>query len=475
MENSSRTLLVRHLPTSLSFEEKEDFLRHFGAVEVTVMETRGRMRNCAFATFGTNSTAEKAMSRLHQLKILGSQLVIEFANAGHIKLQTQEQAKHGWNYKNKHDKDKVSLQADNESCNSQCTLPLTDALAPQHGLTYPRTRSLRYAYPPPTIDTLVNISHALACVTGFYEQVLHLMNKMNLPPPFGPATLLPPNLANSEPSLQLSPPVSPARKYDVESDESEMETDEEFKSQPVPSIVIPNTKHRKRRPVPAVFTLTDKQPPQIKRRKLSVGTDKVFERPTETRKASLHLLIGATLEYAQKLDQNPEQTPDEIAGTVGFGKIVPPPCISKEQTADEDKHFGGGVVTEIELKENRLSENELKMHSAFKNYSPGQPASRLYVKNLSRKTTERDLSRVFGRYINQHSDEDMLWFNIQVMTEGRMKGQAFVGLPSEAVATRALTETNGFMIHGRPMCVQFARSAKAKQKDSQSAKGQRSD
>ena len=32
---------------------------------------------------------------------------------------------------------------------------------------------------------------------------------------------------------------------------------------------------------------------------------------------------------------------------------------------------------------------ELKMHSAFKNYSPGQPASRLYVKNLSRKTTER--------------------------------------------------------------------------------------
>ena len=42
---------------------------------------------------------------------------------------------------------------------------------------------------------------------------------------------------------------------------------------------------------------------------------------------------------------------------MGFGKIVPPPCISKEQTADEDKHFGGGVVTEIELKENRLSEN----------------------------------------------------------------------------------------------------------------------
>lgn len=106
----------------------------------------------------------------------------------------------GWNYKNKHDKDKVSLQADNESCNSQCTLPLTDALAPQHGydtfmcaiftmmgmllfvfrLTYPRTRSLRYAYPPPTIDTLVNISHALACVTGFYEQVHEYTAEINI-------------------------------------------------------------------------------------------------------------------------------------------------------------------------------------------------------------------------------------------------------------------------------------------------------
>ena len=34
-----------------------------------------------------------------------------------------------------------------------------------------------------------------------------------------------------------------------------------------------------------------------------------------------------------------------------------------------------------------------------------------------------------------------------------MKGQAFIGLPSEEAAMRALEETNGYTLHGRPMVV----------------------
>ena len=37
------TLLVRHLPSSLMKEEKEDLLRHFGAIAVRVMDTKGPM------------------------------------------------------------------------------------------------------------------------------------------------------------------------------------------------------------------------------------------------------------------------------------------------------------------------------------------------------------------------------------------------------------------------------------------------
>ena len=39
------------------------------------------------------------------------------------------------------------------------------------------------------------------------------------------------------------------------------------------------------------------------------------------------------------------------------------------------------------------------------------------------------------------------------MQSGKMKGQAFVGLSSESVAARALADTHGFLLHGRPMAV----------------------
>lgn len=34
-----------------------------------------------------------------------------------------------------------------------------------------------------------------------------------------------------------------------------------------------------------------------------------------------------------------------------------------------------------------------------------------------------------------------------------MKGQAFIGLPSEEAAIRAVEETNGYTLHSRPMVV----------------------
>ena len=44
-------------------------------------------------------------------------------------------------------------------------------------------------------------------------------------------------------------------------------------------------------------------------------------------------------------------------------------------------------------------------------------------------------------------------FDIVLMKEGRMKGQAFVGLPSERCAEKALRETNGYVLHDRPLVV----------------------
>lgn len=40
-----------------------------------------------------------------------------------------------------------------------------------------------------------------------------------------------------------------------------------------------------------------------------------------------------------------------------------------------------------------------------------------------------------------------------LMKEGRMKGQAFVGLPSEQSAEKALRETNGYVLYDKPLIV----------------------
>lgn len=40
-----------------------------------------------------------------------------------------------------------------------------------------------------------------------------------------------------------------------------------------------------------------------------------------------------------------------------------------------------------------------------------------------------------------------------LMKEGRMKGQAFVGLPSEQSAEKALRETNGYILYDKPLIV----------------------
>ena len=39
------------------------------------------------------------------------------------------------------------------------------------------------------------------------------------------------------------------------------------------------------------------------------------------------------------------------------------------------------------------------------------------------------------------------------MKQGRMKGQAFIGLPSEYAAKKALNETNGYLLYDKPIVV----------------------
>lgn len=42
----------------------------------------------------------------------------------------------------------------------------------------------------------------------------------------------------------------------------------------------------------------------------------------------------------------------------------------------------------------------------FKNYVPGEPSAKLYIKNLAKATTEQDLKFIFGRYVFWQNEEE---------------------------------------------------------------------
>lgn len=119
------------------------------------------------------------------------------------------------------------------------------------------------------------------------------------------------------------------------------------------------------------------------------------------------------------------------------------------------------LISLEELARNRLSEAQLRLIDngrLYRNYERGQPSQRLYIKNIDTKhVDERILHSIYDRYKQNSFDID-----IRLMREGKMKGQAFITLPNEAMASRALDETNGFILHEKPMIVQFARTAKPK-------------
>ncbi|MEJ1278043.1 RNA-binding region (RNP1 RRM) containing 3 [Cricetulus griseus] len=225
-----RTLLVRHLPAELTAEEKEDLLKYFGAQSVRVLSDKGRLKHTAFATFPNEKAAIKALTRLHQLKLLGHTLVVEFAKEQdrvHSPCPTSNTEK------KKRSDDNVE---DDKEKKEPYFLTIENGIAPNHGLTFPLNSCLKYMYPPPSSTILANIVNALASVPKFYVQVLHLMNKMNLPTPFGPITARPPMYEDYMPLHAPLPPTSPQppeepplpdEDEDLSSKESEYESSDE--------------------------------------------------------------------------------------------------------------------------------------------------------------------------------------------------------------------------------------------------------
>lgn len=476
-DGASSKLLVKHLPSQLSVSDKTDLLKHFGAKEVICMERRGKLRDAAFVEFSTQAEAVRALSQLHQSEVLGSILTVEYAKPFHERLAAQQcsrvepKTELDENTKNEKDTHKQETQqGSKEKVKSN-----NQGLAPGLGVKYNSNPSLHYVYPPVNSAILTNIAHTLACVPRFYVQVLHLMNKMNLPAPFGQVTPTPPVLGEVPEGPQTTGALSDGEKT-MSSDESEIESDEEEREKRAKeraehaqrmSVAKPGTGANKRHKV----KLHPSQPPTKKVRSVPLSkhtpdsVEKAFEQPAGQPKKIEFKLTEAISNIFESAAYN-EMRASIAQEAEGFGRFAPPEDLDDSKRDDKedesDSEESNEFISSAKLRRNRISTKEMPELSAFKNYKPGDPTCRLYIKNLAKTVDEKDLKFIFGRYINHNVEEEKDRFDIRLMKEGRMKGQAFITLPSEDKAKKALRDVHGYILQGKPMVIQFARSAKAK-------------
>ncbi|KAF6983660.1 hypothetical protein CFC21_001799 [Triticum aestivum] len=418
------TLLVRHLPEAITQEMLFGLFSHYGATSVRLCG--GKLRNCAFVDFRDEMAANQAQSVLNRFRILGKVLIVERANqpnAKNVNEKHQEELAHG-----------MPQVPSTNSQNQENPTSTAEPIASRLGVDYSFPPHLEYAYPPPDGNILTNIVNSLIAVPRFYTQVLHLMNKMNLPAPFRTGLPTPP-LPSQVPAPPPPPPPQPsmAEKLhlaDLSSDESEMESSDED----VDTRKVKRAKHE------AIVG------PAVDR---SVAHESVGVKPAALVPNELQVIKKKNPILQIKLV--PKAAYKELADRSTIDKGL----ASRDEQLEE-KHF----ATPPEIEKEKLPTEEILSLPMFKNYTPGNPASVLYIKNLAKDVVHDDFYYVFGS-VFESLDAARSGLSIKLMQEGRMRGQAFVTFPSVELAQRALNLAHGYAFKGKPMIIQFGRSPAA--------------
>lgn len=164
------TLKIKNLPKELSDAQKEDFARHFGASKIKIITSRVKEKSIVYAKFDSEELAKSVLFRLHQINVLNCRLCVEYAE--HDIVQGKPKQK-------KIEESDISSKKSFKTFVNKLT-SFNDSV----GFHQPPPSHLKYLYPKTNRATINNIAHALSTIPRFYTQVLHLMNRMNLPPPF---------------------------------------------------------------------------------------------------------------------------------------------------------------------------------------------------------------------------------------------------------------------------------------------------
>ncbi|KAG8436595.1 hypothetical protein GDO86_007632 [Hymenochirus boettgeri] len=365
-----RTLLVRHLPSELSPEEQRELLEKSGAESVRLCSGRGpKLRHAAFASYPNGLAAAKALSILHQLNIFGHTIVVEYAKENHVHLPDQPP----------HSEKKISAEnRDDKEGISPSQVSIERGIAPNHGLLFPVRSSLKYLYPPPTSTILANIANALASVPKFYVQVLHLMNKLNLPSPFGPLTTQPPVFAEYLAMPTPYPPVPPDLPENPPLPELDDDFDMEVSSREESEYESGDEEDKER--IARLKELTALLPKRPKPRKQSCSRKKFKIKDYISVPSALHSNVHTPLQPSDVFDEScvvgpkklelhipadiptvtdaRKETTEGSEELIGFGKMYPsqaPKTDDGEEEEEDDlpKEF----ISRRELEKRRISKD----------------------------------------------------------------------------------------------------------------------
>lgn len=256
-------------------------------------------------------------------------------------------------------------------------------------LNQPPPHHLHYSYPAPNFHILSNIAQALASNQKFYYQVLHLMNRMNLPAPFEPVEGC---SFNKLIKTETADKCTTTYETDPELSESEMESEDEGEhvELKIPSLKRIKSKSMKPKLLKIVKGTIPKKP--------KVALSNVFD--------TVECDVQKKIEVKVSTELKPVEGP--VANTEGgFGIIYSTKSVAnnekEEKENESEDDISGDCVSKEQLATNRLSEKDMKDMAVFKNYHPGAPSCRLYIKNLAKNVEDGDLKFIYKRFIESEN------------------------------------------------------------------------
>ncbi|KAL4086651.1 hypothetical protein PRIC1_013820 [Phytophthora ramorum] len=318
-------------------------------------------------------------------------------------------------------------------------------LAPHLGLHYAPSPLLEYKYPKATEGIVRNIANALIALPRFYIQVLHLMNKMNLPPPFDEDAIpgrfsthrdVTPHYCESE---GIRKRTLKRRRSNESSNEQIVEEDEEDDSEEGGNDAVKNMDHNNTHG-------TEEGHYRHHGTKWAChGRFKVCSKSSDTSiqpeaNSSRPVLLGMPF---SKQNRGPE-TKKSAALNVAFQLGT-----DTGNTPRSRRLTRPGVISENEVKRQRLAQGDFQKEPLMATYSRGSPSAVVVVKISPKQWMKRLALRIRLRSAAGGG------FNSLKIRLRPGKGSAVITYPDEAVAVAAVDELHGVQLEGKALLVSF--------------------